>query len=164
MDVKRVKSPDADKLKIALKNLDGKVGKVGWFENSKYADKDSTPVAAVAAQNEYGNPNKHIPARPFMRPTIYAKQNEWSKIAENGSKSILKGDNTIYDVLQLLGLKAAGDIKRTISKLTEPPLSPKTIAARLSRRQDQSTIGLLTKPLIDTGIMLNTLTNSVEDE
>lgn len=163
MTVKRVPSPDAYKLKQALKNLDGKEGKVGWFEKSRYDDAESTPVAYVAAQNEFGNPNKNIPARPFMRPTIASERNNWAKIGEQGAKNILKGNKTIGDVLELIGLKASGDIKKTITKITTPPLSPVTIARRLSRYKDQSTVGNLNKPLIDTGIMLNTLTNTVED-
>ena len=163
MKINRKKTERAAQLAFALKNLDGKVGKVGWFAKSKYDDAESTPVAYVAAQNEYGNPNKNIPARPFMRPTIAQQQEAWRKLAENGAKQVLKGNYTASDVMQLLGLKAAGDVKETISKLLEPPLSPVTIQRRLARRSNKSTLGLLTKPLVDTGIMLNTLTNTVED-
>lgn len=164
MKVERDKSSFLSRLPELMKDLDGKVGKVGWFEKSKYDDKDATPVAMVAAQNEYGNPNKHIPARPFMRPTIIEKENEWKAIANKGAKEIIKGNQTVDDVLELIGLKAAGDIKRTITKIYEPPLSPRTIAARVSKRSNKTTMGLLTKPLIDTGYMINSLTNVVEDE
>lgn len=163
MTIKRVKTKEAQRLQVALKNLDGKVGKVGWVHASQYIESRES-VAAVAAQNEYGNPNKHIPARPFMRPTIEAESVNWSKIIEHGSKQVLKGNQTIGDVFETVGLKAAGDIRKTITKITTPPLSPVTIAARLNRRKDKNTIGNLTKPLVDTGIMLGTLTNTVEDE
>ena len=160
-----MKTSAAHQLEVALKELASKkVGKVGWFEKSRYDDAESTPVAAVAAQNEYGNPNMHIPARPFMRPTIIAQQKIWAKVAEQGARNILKGDQTSSDVLEMIGLKAAGDIRKTISKITTPPLSPRTIAARLAKRADHQTVGNLTKPLIDTGVMFNTLTNTVEDE
>lgn len=162
MTIKRVKTKEAQRLQVALKNLDGKVGKVGWVHASMYIDGRES-VAEVAAQNEFGNPNKNIPARPFMRPTIQAEQNNWNKIIEHGSKQVLKGNQNIGDVLETVGLKAAGDIRKTISKITTPPLSPITIANRLSKRSDKNTIGNLTKPLIDTGVMYGTLTNSVED-
>jgi len=161
--VERVKSPDFYRLNVALKNMDGKVGKVGWFEKSKYNDDDATQVAMVAAQNEYGNPNQHIPARPFMRPTIAAKQNEWKSIVKHGAEQILNNNYTITNVLDLLGQKAAGDVREKISKITTPPLSSKTIEARLAKRKDKNTVGNLTKPLIDTGYMLNSLSNTVED-
>lgn len=159
--VKRVVEPAGRQLEIALKNLQGKIGKVGWFEKSKY--EDGTPVAYVAAIQEYGSPINNIPPRPTMRPTITAKQNEWRKIAETGAKRVLAGTATAGDVMEGIGLAAAGDVRKAISVLTEPPLSERTIENRRRKRADKKTIGSLTKPLIDTGIMLGTLTNTVED-
>jgi hypothetical protein len=162
LKIERKITPAGKNLQIALKNLQGKVGKVGWFEKSKY--EDGTPVAYVATIQEYGYPAGNIPPRPFMRTTIAEKQQEWKKIAESGSKAILNGKATVGTVMEAIGLKAAGDIRKKISLITAPPLSPRTIEARRSRRADKKTIGLLTKPLIDTGIMFGTLTNTVEDE
>ncbi len=62
VDVKIVKGDDHDHLIKALDSIKNKVGKVGWFAGSRYDDNNKTPVAEVAAQNEYGNPAKHIPA------------------------------------------------------------------------------------------------------
>jgi hypothetical protein len=162
--VTRVKSDAGKNLTVALDNLQGKVGKVGWFEGSKYPDKKSTPVAYVAAIHEYGYPAKNIPARPFMRPTIIAKQNEWRQVAARGAKSILKGHGNVADVMEAVGAKAAGDIRKTITQIYSPPLKPATIAARLRNRANKKTVGRLNKPLIDTKEMYNTLTNTVEDE
>jgi hypothetical protein len=161
--IKEIHGAGWNQLELALKNLGNKVGKVGWFEDSKYDDDKNTPVAFVAAQNEFGNRAKNIPERPFMRPTIIAKQNEWRKIALDGSKKIIKGELNSYNVLDILGLKVVGDIKATIQKIQEPVLSPVTIKNRLARRANKKTVGWLTKPLIDTGVMFNTITNSVED-
>jgi hypothetical protein len=170
MKVIRQPGPGMKQLEIALKGLEGKVGKVGWFEKSKY--EDGTPVAKVAAMNEYGYQPKHIPARPFIRPTIAEKQAEWKKIALDGAKAVLRGNFSIGQVMEALGLKAAADIRKTISTVYSPALAEKTILARMSRnsrtskikgRLSEKNIGLLTKPLIDTKIMFNTLTNIVED-
>jgi hypothetical protein len=150
------------RLEIALKNLEGKVAKVGWFEKSKY--ETGVSVAYVATIQEYGYPAKNIPPRPFMRPTIVKNENQWKKIAESGAKAVLNGNQTVANIMEAIGLKAAGDIRKTISLVWQPPLSPKTIQARLRKRADNKTVGNLTKPLIDTGIMLGTLTNTVEDE
>ena len=62
--------------------------KIGWFPSARYDDEKSTPVAAIAAQNEYGNPNKNIPARPFIRPAIIRDQKTWEDIAKRVSTSI----------------------------------------------------------------------------
>jgi len=162
VEVKRTVSDVSKNLEVALKGLSNKVGKVGWFEKSKY--QDGTHVAAVAAQNEYGNPSKHIPARPFMRPSIIEKQQEWQDVVANGSKAVINGKAKGEDVFEAIGLKASGDIRKKITQIFEPPLSPVTIAARLARRANKKTIGSLTKPLIDTGILIGTLTNTVENE
>lgn len=164
MQIKREITPAGKNLEIALKNLQGKVGKVGWFEKSRYDDKANTPVAYVAAIQEYGYPAGNIPARPFMRPTIAKYENEWRKLAESGSRAVLNGKATIGDVMEGIGLSAAGQIRKTISLIVTPPLSPKTIYARLHRKSDKKTVGLLTKPLIDTGVLYGTLTNTVENE
>lgn len=161
MKIERVSGAGSKQLEIALKNLQGKVGKVGWFEKSKY--ENGISVAYVATIQEYGYPAKNIPPRPFMRPTIVKQQVEWRKVAESGSKAVIEGRSTIGNVMEAIGLKAAGDIRKTISAVWSPPLSPKTIAARLRKRSDKKTVGNLTKPLIDTGIMFGTLTNTVED-
>ena len=162
--VKRIPGEGQKQLDFALKNLSGKVGKVGWFEKSRYDDKNRTPVAYVAAIHEYGYPPGNIPPRPFIRPTIMKQESIWRKVAETGSKQIIKGVATIDQVMQSIGLKASGDIKKTISRLITPPLSQKTIYARLHRKSNKKKVGLLTKPLIDTGVMLGTLTNIVENE
>ena len=164
LKVQRGKNSLINRLPVILKDLEGKVGKVGWFEEQRYDDKNNTPVAYVATIQEYGYPPKNIPARPFMSTTIIAKKNEWRMIAKKGAKQVIEGKVTVGYVMEAIGLKASGDIKKTISQITEPELHPSTIAARLARRSNQTTLGLLTKPLIDTGYMLNSLTNVVEDE
>ena len=164
MKVVRVPGDGARQLEIALRGLQGKVGKVGWFKESRYPEPPNVQVAYVATIQEYGYPAGNIPPRPFMRPTIALKQAEWTELALRGSRAILKGNQTIENVMEGLGMKAAGDIRKTISLVVSPPLSPRTIAARLRKRANKRITGKLTKPLIDTGLMFATLTNTVEDE
>lgn len=152
-----------EKLAVALKDLNKKVGKVGWFAGSKYPEPPNLPVAYVATIQEYGWASKNIPPRPFMRPTIAAKQGVWKSIAESESRKIIRGESTVTQALDLIGQKAAGNIRETIAALTNPPLSPITIQRRVDRKT-RKTIGSLDKPLIDTGLMYGTLTNTVEDE
>jgi phage gpG-like protein len=162
--VVRVKSDIGKNLTVALKNLEGKVAKVGWFEKSRYPESPNIPVAYVAAIHEYGYPSKNIPARPFMRPTIAAKQTEWRSTVERGARAVLEGNATIENVMETIGQEAAGDIRKTISQIFSPPLKPATVAARVARYKNQSKIGSLTKPLIDTGLLNESLTNIVTDE
>ena len=159
LEIRREKT----KLLDNIKNLKDKVGKVGWFENSKYSTGEQLPVAYVAAVHEYGNPAKHIPARPFMRPTIDEKQNEWKGIIEKGAKQVVAGKSTLDAVLEAVGSRAAGEIRKKIASIQSPALSPKTIANRLKKKANKKVIGKLTKPLIETGVLYGTLTNTVED-
>jgi hypothetical protein len=161
MTIKKVDGPGKKQLEIMLKNVGNKVGKVGWLDRSAY--EGGVPVAYVAAIQEYGYAPKNIPPRPFMRITIANKQNEWKALSERGAKAIVKGNSNTYQVMEGIGLRAAGDVRRTISTIQDPPLKESTIKARLARRANKKTIGNLRKPLVDTGFMLGTLTNSVED-
>lgn len=145
---------------MLLAGVTDKVGKVGFFPSSAYPD--GTPVAYVATIQEYGSPEQGIPPRSFMRTTVAEKQAEWKVAAGIGARAMLAGTATGEQVLEGIGLLAAGDIRRTISKLTTPELAPSTIAARRTQRADKVTVGLLTKPLVDTGTMLNAVTSAVE--
>jgi len=188
MDIKVVKTNNALILEKVLKQLNTKVAKVGWLENLKHVQKNSKNkqsanppfIAEVAAQNEFGNPSKNIPARPFMRPTIANKQNEWKSLVYIQSKKMLKGEIQLTDLLENLGLTAAGQIKKTIQNIWTPSLKQRTILQRIDRYTNDLDLSHATrkrrkskirnfippalyKPLIDTGLMISTLTNSVED-
>lgn len=170
----------------AVASLKNRVGKVGWF--TSYLDKNHTSVASIALQNELGNPDKNIPARPFIQPTINEQSQKWVNYMKSGVKKVLKGDLSIDDVLEVVGQRAAFDIKKTIAQGDFKPLAQATIDARVRRRlgtsrgsklhskylsakkvlelaqQPASSINLLNKPLVDTGYMRDTITNTVTDE
>lgn len=152
----RQQTAAARQLEQAMRDLRHKQSKVGWFESAKY--EDGTPVAYVAALNELGNN-----ARPFMRPTIQERKQVWKAVGKQGARQVINGEATAGHMFELLGLQASGDIARTISSITEPPLSPRTIAARQAKMADGRTVGNLTKPLIESAHMFNTLTCIVED-
>lgn len=195
MQIKQVQSEAGKALESALKNLQNKVCKVGWIDKSKYPRRElkrahtvlkhlyaykilgivhePPNVAFIAAQNELGNPNKKIPARPFLRPTVVRDSNIWKKIGLDGSKKVLKNQLKIEDVLDAIGSKAASGIIRSIRKVYSPSLAESTILARISRSStlkkikgkiNISSLGNVTKPLIDTGLMLATVAYKVENE
>ena len=163
MNVRRVAGKGREQLEFALSNkhLSGKVGKVGWFQGAKYSD--GTQVAKIAAIQEYGAPTKNIPPRPFMRPTIIQYQITWKKIAYKLSLEVIQEKRDIANVMENLGQKAAGQIRKTISNIYIPSLKQSTIKARLAKYANKKLVGNLYKPLIDTKHMYNTLINVVED-
>jgi hypothetical protein len=148
MSVRRDRS-GGDRLTVALRDIDGLVGKTGYFETAKYPD--GTPVAYVATIHEYGAAGQGIPARPTMRPTAADKRTEWAGLMAKGARDALNGKMTSRDALERLTLRAAGDVSKAISALQTPALSPRTIARKG-----------FDKPLVDTGLMLRSVTGVVE--
>ncbi len=155
--------PGGARLQKALQEISGKVGKVGWFESSKY--QDGTPVAYIAAIHEHGVPEKNIPMRATMRPTLQAQRTQWAKLMQVGFTGVFRGTETSTSVMEKVSAKAAADIRKTISQLRTPSLKVKTVKARLSGKKQGRVVSLtIAKPLVDSGVLLNTLTHIVEDK
>lgn len=144
-----------------LGKMHGKKLKVGWFESAK--EDDGTPSAYVAAINEHGFPAGGIPARPFMRPTSTAKKAEWAvKYAALLKK---EGPSGISKALDAMGVVISADFKKAISDLKAPRLKNSTIQARIRRGRlggKKSMPTTISKPLVDTRMMLSTLTSIIE--
>lgn len=157
-------TPEAKRLQKAIDQLASNTDavKVGWFESSRYPD--GTQVAEVAVIQEFGAESRNIPWRPFMRPTVIQQQQAWAKVVEYQVTRVMNGDANVSQALEAFGSKVAGDIRYTITQVFTPSLQESTIYARLHRKSDKKTIGLLTKPLMDTGAMYGTLTHAVERE
>ncbi|EMM2360055.1 hypothetical protein [Citrobacter freundii] len=132
-------------------SLSDKQLKVGFIDGATYPD--GTPVAMVAATNEYGNPANNQPPRPFFRNAIAAHETEWS---EDIARGLGKGIE-LEHVLSVVGEKIAGDVVQSISSLMDPPLSAATIASRKSKGNES------TKPLVDTKVMIRDVHYEVGD-
>ena len=161
-----IRRDNPNALNDLAKTLQPGVVRIGWFPSARYDDEKNTPVAAIAAQNEYGNPSKNIPARPFIRPAIAHNQNKWSDIGRRGLKAVLAKKSTVLAVLQNIGQAGVDDVQYQINKVFSPPLAPSTIAARLHRRKFTGQLSELqsktiSKPLIDTGHMQATVSYEI---
>ena len=155
MTLQVVRKPgDSDRIRQALRELERTQTKVGWFESAKYVD--GTPVAYVATIQEFGYAAGGLPPRPFFRPTIVSEQAAWRTLIAQASKGVVTGKRTSFQAMELIGLQAAGDVRKTISQIITPALSPSTIAARKKRGNSS------TKPLVDTRVLINTLTHQTE--
>lgn len=149
-----------ERMKILLDNAQKMSVQVGWVERKQYPDSSMT-TAQAAYINELGSPADNIPPRPFMRPTFSKRKNYWKSIMENEAKKMIRGKSSVEKALEIVGLQAAGDIREAITNIWSPSLSIKTIRARLARRANKQRVGNLTKPLVDTGYMLGSLTHKV---
>lgn len=140
-----------DALDEVANSLSDKQLKVGFIDAATYPD--GTPVAMVAATNEYGNPANNQPPRQFFRNAISDHETEWS---EDIARGLGKGLE-LEHVLSVVGEKIAGDIVQSISTLMDPPLSAATIASRKSKGNES------TKPLVDTKVMIRDVHYEVGD-
>lgn len=144
-----------DKVMDALDNISSSLTdkqlKVGFIDGATYPD--GTPVAMVAATNEYGNPANNQPPRPFFRNAIANHETEWSEAI---AKGLAKGFE-VEQVLSVVGERIAGDVVESIATLMDPPLSAATIASRKSKGNDS------TKPLVDTKVMIRDVHYEVSD-
>ena len=163
-------------LAMRVEGLSGVNGKVGWFQGARY--EDGTSVAYVAAIQELGH--GPIPPRSFMRSTAEEKQQEWKATAKIASAQVVNGNLDGEQAMEVITARAEGDISKKIATITSPPLSPITLGARkyrqmgkkvtgatigeIARKLEEGTLdisGVSTKPLVDTGVMVATLTHVV---
>ena len=158
MSVQR--SSNTDALRQRLTELGRKQVEVGFFETAHYPD--GTPVAYVAAIQEFGSPQNNIPARPFFRPTVSGERGAWQDNMRQAVAAIARGDVRLVPALTQVGLAAAADVSTTITRVSDPALSEATIYNRRHRTNKQRNQS--TKPLIDTGLMLQSVTAQVTDK
>ena len=123
-----LKGGDALKRRLAnmAKKLDGaQEVRVGFLEGATYPD--GTPVATVAAANEFGRPDKGQPPRPFFRQTIEQNSPNWGRQI---GKLLKANDSDSAAALEAMGSVIKGQLQRSINQFTSPPLAPSTIAAK----------------------------------
>lgn len=163
----------------ALNRIGNAIGdpqvRVGFLENATYPD--GKPVAMVAAIQEFGAPNARfpIPPRPFFRTMVRANRDQWpGQIA-----ALLRANNMNGKIaLGLMGEQIADELRQSIVSTNAPPLSPVTIMLRSMRRRNpslkitrrvvylaiaavkagkQPKAKTSTKPLVDTGVLLQSI-------
>ncbi|WP_314878539.1 hypothetical protein [Haemophilus parahaemolyticus] len=163
MSLERFKATLRQKI-AEMKSTKSKAARIGIIEQQHYDD--GTPVAYVAAIHEYGSPTNHIPPRPFFRPTIAEKQDNWKNVV----RRLLKQGKSVEEVLALLGQRAASDVFQTLSELTTPPLALSTKIARNrkahkgknGRKRKPKAVSI--KPLIDTKRLSSSIASDVVDK
>jgi hypothetical protein len=150
----------------AMRALDGIValgrydGKVGWFETARYPG--GTSVAMVAAVHEFGWPEHNIPPRLGMRATAEEQRGAWQGVSQQAAKAVAGARITPQKAMEQITAKAAGDVRKHIATVTTPPLKVDTVKARLAGKKQGRVVSVtIAKPLVHTGVLLNTLTNMV---
>lgn len=161
------KAGKIDALRVAVKGLDGQEGRVGWFPSAVY--EGGQPVAGVAAVHEFGSPSRGIRPRLGMRALAREKQEDWKQTILRIAAAVTRGEMAPGSMTEALSMAAAGHLRAAISKVTSPALKPATIAARkrkLARKSSKwrkggAGVAGIAKPLVDSAILLNTVSYEV---
>lgn len=134
-----------------LLDLGRKIGaakevRVGFLEGATYDD--GTPVAMIAAIQNFGAPSRGIPPRPFFSNMVKAKASEWGPAF---AMAMQDADNNSAVALTRMGEGISGQLRQSIIDTNTPPLAPATI-----RRKG------FDKPLVDTDHMLGSVDYEVK--
>lgn len=138
--VRRVLQGMAEKLKRPA------TVRVGFLEGATYPD--GTPVAMVAAIQNWGAPRAGIPPRPFFTNMIADKQDSWGPAT---AELLARNDYDATATMTLVGEGIAGQLRQAIVDTNEPALAESTI-----KRKGSS------KALVDSGHMLNSISYKVD--
>jgi hypothetical protein len=126
--------------------------------------------ATIGYTMEFGEPDKNIPARPFLLPGIQSVKDKIINRMRAGGEAALKGrKDAVEKTMEGAGLIAANAVQQKITDGPFAPLAPATIQARADRGRkgakqylkllkqgvpadvlNDPGVGLV-KPLIDTG-------------
>lgn len=171
---------DTSRVSAALSKLPkqfaGKQAKIGWPEGKQYPD--GTPVAYIAAIQNFGVPDRGLPPRPILKPTVDENSEKWGKVGHKLVHDVANGNLDAVDALDTLGRVAAMDIQATIAQINEPALSPVTVLLRKWRKAGRTITGKTVgeaahaiadgtdpgsdnKPLNDTGYLIASVTHGV---
>lgn len=163
---------DAALERLARKLERGGTLKVGFLEGATYPD--GTPVAMVAAIQNFGAPARGIPPRPFFTNMIAEKSERWASAL---AAMLKRNDWDLDKTLNQMGAGIKGQLQQAIVDTNAPPLSAITLMLRKMRYENPdlevtgATVGEAarrvaagesyadapTKPLVDSSHMLNSV-------
>jgi hypothetical protein len=163
------------KLKQKLSDMAAKLTspgtlRVGFLEGATYPN--GTPVAMVAAIQNFGAPKVGIPPRPFFSNMVKDKGPGWGT---SFGKVIKHNDYDAKLSFAQMGAGIVGQLQEAIIDTNSPALSPVTVMLRGMKANDSTLVvtgktvgearrrvalgltnyGASTKPLVDSSDMLN---------
>jgi hypothetical protein len=108
--------------------------------------------AVIGYKQEYGEPARGVPPRPFLNPSLDKKKGQIADFLKDRAVGVSTGKETAEQCYTAVGLLAQSIVKEYIRESSNfKPLSARTLAARKARGVSR------TKPLIDTGQLLNSI-------
>lgn len=105
------------------RGLDKVALRVGILDQKTYPDGEL--VAQVGVDNEYGVPERNVPARPFFRTTI-----ENNRADLPGKVASLMQQHDVETALRLVGEHLSDELQESVMTWEDPPNAPSTIRAK----------------------------------
>jgi hypothetical protein len=150
-----------------LKGLHNKGIRVGLPEGKVYRERDEKGklkmlakkakrimIAMIGAVHEFGSPTQGIPARPWLRPGVKSGTPDYVRLNRRNLLRIIDGSMSIDIAFKQLGAMAVGKVQNYLRDSSHfQALKQSTIDAKGS-----------SKPLIDTGQMMQSVTYEVVDK
>ena len=105
----------------------------------------------IANINEFGSDDGHVPSRSFVRAWFDSAEPALRQEIARLMEGVLDGSYTKEQILDLIGIKASGEMKANIAQGVPPPNAPRTIQLKGS-----------STPLVDTGVLRSSITYEVD--
>lgn len=149
----RVKKVDKglNRIKADFKKMDGAYAKVGVLADAGTYKEESVNIALVAAVLHYGRDGSYK-KWPFIANGIKKGTSQLNRLREKVLLKITKNEFSVRQGISLIGLKGEALIKKEIRTVTSPAIEDSTAARKKGS----------TKPLIDSGQLLNSISHEVE--
>ncbi len=93
---------------------------------------DGTSLIQVAAENNFGVPERKIPARPFMRLAKEPATKKIKPLLKPLFQKLNRGRITIERIAETIAPVIVSEFKSEIVRLRTPPNAPSTIAKKKS--------------------------------
>jgi hypothetical protein len=109
--------------------------------------------AVIGYIQEFGAPERNIPARPFLVPGVESITPKAAELLRKAGRAALFGDSgAVETALNQIGLIGQSAVQQKITDGPFAPLSERTLKARKARKRTGE------KPLIDTGQLRRSVT------
>ena len=139
-----------NRIKDEMRAAKGAGVKVGVLSDVE-PHEDGADMLLIAAANEFGTRDGHIPPRPFIRGSYDQNQRGLQRTARRLWDQVLAGTLTARRALGLLGEQHQGQVQEYMTALQTPANAPSTI------RQKSTSAGVGNSPLEDEGRLLNSI-------
>ena len=142
-----------------IKKIETKAVFVGIPHDNDKRKEDGETNAEIAFTQEFGSPARHIPPRPFLMPGIEKAHDKIKDALKEGLREIVKDGADTDKCLQKAGLIGQASVQNEIRTGSFEALKESTIKSRQAARKSGKAG---TKPLIDTGQLLSSITYAVK--